>query len=188
MWLERQPPQIFGYCPVWTSTKKYEFFYHYRKAIGPYRHVPWRKFMFELYSVLNAINSLFLQTWKTFFSSKTTSQWCRRWKSSMSSRVLIRDDRGAGVDSGWSCILGWSRSRSQYFSFKPEQEGPESTLRSGQEPIKIFKEPVKIFVMMLAVVKQNAINWDVFSDQCCHISQNCDTGWEYQAFHHPWWF
>ena len=32
------------------------------------------------------------------------------------------------------CILGWSRSRSQYFRFEPEQE-PESTLRSVQEPI-----------------------------------------------------
>ena len=34
------------------------------------------------------------------------------------------------------CILGWSRSRSQYFRFEPE---PESTLRSVQEPIEIFK-------------------------------------------------
>jgi len=25
---------------------------------------------------------------------------------------------------------------------------------------------------------------DVFSDQCCHISRKCDTGWEYRAFHH----
>jgi len=36
------------------------------------------------------------------------------------------------------CILGWSRSRSQYFRFEPE---PESTLRSVQEPIEIFKGP-----------------------------------------------
>jgi len=46
------------------------------------------------------------------------------------------------------CILGWSRSRSQYFRFEPE-----STLRSVQEPIKIFKGPN--FFMMLVVVKQN---------------------------------
>jgi len=38
--------------------------------------------------------------------------------------------------------------------------------------------------MMLVVVKQNGMNWDVFSDQCRHISQTCDTGWEYRAFHH----
>ena len=38
------------------------------------------------------------------------------------------------------CILGWSRNRSQYFRFDPEQE-PESTLRSVQEPIEIFKGP-----------------------------------------------
>jgi len=30
--------------------------------------------------------------------------------------------------------------------------------------------------MMLVVVKQNGINWDVFSEQCRHISQKCDTG------------
>ena len=40
-------------------------------------------------------------------------------------------------------ILGWSRSRSQYFRFEPEQE-PKSTLRSVEEPIKIFKGPIKI--------------------------------------------
>jgi len=34
----------------------------------------------------------------------------------------IRDDHGAGVDSAGVCILGWSRSRSQYFKFEPEQE------------------------------------------------------------------
>jgi len=34
------------------------------------------------------------------------------------------------------CILGWSRS--QYFRFEQE---PESTLRSVQEPIKIFRRP-----------------------------------------------
>jgi len=34
------------------------------------------------------------------------------------------------------CILGWSRSRSQYFRFEPEQE-PKSTWRSVQEPIKL---------------------------------------------------
>jgi len=38
------------------------------------------------------------------------------------------------------CILGWSRSRSQYFRFEPEQE-PESTLRSVQEQNKNFKGP-----------------------------------------------
>jgi len=38
------------------------------------------------------------------------------------------------------CILGGSRSRSRYFRFEPKQE-PESTLRSVQEPIKIFKGP-----------------------------------------------
>jgi len=35
------------------------------------------------------------------------------------------------------CILGWSRSRSQYFKFEQESE-PESTLRSVQEPNKIL--------------------------------------------------
>ena len=55
------------------------------------------------------------------------------------------------------CILGWSRSRSQsqYFKFEPEQEPePESTLRSVQEPIKIFKGP------------------NFCSDACC-----CQTEW-----------
>ena len=47
-----------------------------------------------------------------------------------------RDNHGAGVAG--VCILGWSRSRSQYFRLEPEQE-PESTLRSVQEPIKIFR-------------------------------------------------
>jgi len=37
---------------------------------------------------------------------------------------------------------------------------------------------------MMLVVKQNGINWDVFADQRRHISQKCDTGWEYRAFHH----
>jgi len=35
------------------------------------------------------------------------------------------------------CILGWSRSQSQYFRFEPE---PESTFRSVQEPIEIRKK------------------------------------------------
>jgi len=38
--------------------------------------------------------------------------------------------------------------------------------------------------MMVVVVKQTGINWDVFSDQCRLISQMCDTGWEYREFHH----
>ena len=39
-------------------------------------------------------------------------------------------------------ILGWSRSRSQYFKFEPEQElEPESTLKSVQDQNKIFKGP-----------------------------------------------
>jgi len=29
---------------------------------------------------------------------------------------------------------------------------------------------------------------DVFSHQCRHISRKCDTGLEYRAFHHWWWF
>jgi len=37
--------------------------------------------------------------------------------------------------------------------------------------------------MMLVAVKQNGIKWDVFSDQCRHISQKCDTRWEYRASH-----
>jgi len=41
--------------------------------------------------------------------------------------------RSAGVDPGGVCILGWSRS--QYFKFEPE---PEATIKSVQEPIKIF--------------------------------------------------
>ena len=40
------------------------------------------------------------------------------------------------------CSLGWSRSRSQYFRFEPEQKpDPESTMRSVQEQIKIFRRP-----------------------------------------------
>jgi len=42
---------------------------------------------------------------------------------------------------------------------------------------------MKISVMML-VVTQNGINWDVFSDQSRHLSQKYDIGWEYLAFHH----
>jgi len=41
-------------------------------------------------------------------------------------RIYDIDDHSAGVDSG----------RSQYFSFEPE-----STLRSVEDPIKIFKGP-----------------------------------------------
>jgi len=56
-------------------------------------------------------------------------------------RTVIRDYHGAGVPE-WTpagfCNLGWSRSRSQYFRFEPEQE-PESTFGSVQEPIKNFK-------------------------------------------------
>jgi len=37
---------------------------------------------------------------------------------------------------------------------------------------------------MLVVVDQSGINGDVFSDQCLHITQKCDTGWEHRAFHH----
>jgi len=48
----------------------------------------------------------------------------QRW-----SRSGVPEWTPAGV-----CILGWSRS--QYFRFEPE-----STLRSAQEPIKIFKGP-----------------------------------------------
>ena len=88
-----------------------------------------------------------------------------------------RDDHGAGMHSG----------RSPYFKFDPEQE-PESTLRSVQELNKYFKGPVKISVMMLVVCKQNGINWDVFSDQRRHISQKCDTEWEYRVLNHYWWF
>jgi len=47
----------------------------------------------------------------------------------------------------------------QSWHFKLEQEpGPASTLRSVQEPIKIFKGPIGILVMMLVVVKQNGNN------------------------------
>ena len=39
------------------------------------------------------------------------------------------------------CILGRSRSRSQYFRFEPEQElEQESALKSAQEPINFLKE------------------------------------------------
>jgi len=38
--------------------------------------------------------------------------------------------------------------------------------------------------MMLVVVIQNGINWDVFSDQSRRISQKYDTGWGCRAFHH----
>jgi len=33
-------------------------------------------------------------------------------------------------------------------------------------------------------LKQSGINRDVFSDQCRHITQKYDTGWEYRAFQH----
>ena len=69
----------------------------------------------------------------------------------------------------------------QSLHFRPEQE-PVSTLRSVQEPIKTLRD--LIYVMMLVVVKQNGINCNVFSDQCRHITQTGDTGWEYRAFHH----
>jgi len=45
-----------------------------------------------------------------------------------------------------------------------------------------------MFVIMRVAVKQTRINRDLFSDQCRHISRKCDTGWEYRAFHHWWWF
>ena len=93
-----------------------------------------------------------------------------------------RDDHGAG-EPEWApagvCILCWSRS--QYFRFEPE-----STLRSVQELAKYLRNLFS--VMMLVVVKQIENNWDVFSDNCCHISPKCDTGWEYRAFHHYRWF
>jgi len=68
-----------------------------------------------------------------------------------------RDDHGPEWTPDWIWILGWSRSRSliQYFRLEPEQE---STLRSVQEPIKIFNKGPKISVMMLVVVKLNKIN------------------------------
>jgi len=75
------------------------------------------------------------------------------------------------------CILCWSRSRSQHFRFEPE-----STWRSVQEPSKNFWDLIS--VVMLVVVKQIGINWDVFSDHGRHRLQKCDTGWEYRPFHH----
>ena len=49
------------------------------------------------------------------------------------------------MDPRRSLHLGRRTSRSQYFKFEPEQEpGLEFTLRSVQEPIKIFKESIKI--------------------------------------------
>jgi len=78
--------------------------------------------------------------------------------------VQTRDDHGAGVDSGRSLHFRQEPERGgQYFWFEPKQE-PEFTLRSVQEPIKIFREPFEIFAIMLVVVKQNGINSDVFSN------------------------
>jgi len=57
--------------------------------------------------------------------------------------TCIRDDHGAGVDSGRS------------LDFRPE---PESKFRSVQEPIKYFKGLLKISVMMLVYFKLNGIN------------------------------
>jgi len=64
--------------------------------------------------------------------------------------ICSRDDHVAGVPE-WTpagaCILSRSRSRSrsQYFRFEPEQEAElEFILMSVQEPIKIFKESIKI--------------------------------------------
>jgi len=54
------------------------------------------------------------------------------------------------VDSCLSLHFRADRSRSHSFKFEPE-----STLRSVQEPIKIFKAAFEITVMMLVVVKQN---------------------------------
>jgi len=66
------------------------------------------------------------------------------------------------MESKWTpaevWIFGGSRSRSQCFKFEHE---PESTFRSVQEPIKYFKGPIKIsvmIVMMLVVFKLNGIN------------------------------
>ena len=52
------------------------------------------------------------------------------------------------MDSGGVCILGRSRSRSQYFRFEQE---PKSTVRSVQEPMKHFKGPIKISILMLVM-------------------------------------
>jgi len=63
----------------------------------------------------------------------------------LSNRVSSRDDHGAEV-SEWTpagiYILGWSRSRSQYFRLEPEPEPePGSILKYVQDPIKNFKGP-----------------------------------------------
>ena len=81
-----------------------------------------------------------------------------------------------GSGSGWrnSCfhIPGRSRSRSQHWGLCRSQS-------------KLLRDLISVLML---VVKQNGINWDVSSEQCRHISQKCDTGWEYRAFHHGWWF
>jgi len=78
---------------------------------------------------------------------RSRAYFCNRNRPEM---ITMLEWTPAGV-----CILGWSRSRSQLFRFDPEQElEPESTLRSVQEQIKIFKGP-------------NSCN-----DACC-----CQTDW-----------
>ena len=66
-------------------------------------------------------------------------------------------NRSAAVDSCLSFHFRADRSRSHSFKFEPE-----STLRSVQESIKIFKAAFEITVMMLVVVKQNRTDWNVF--------------------------
>jgi len=60
------------------------------------------------------------------------------------------------VDSCRGLLFTQEQEPLSVFRFEPEQE-PESTLRSLQKAIKIFKEPIEISVMML-VVEQNGIN------------------------------
>jgi len=76
---------------------------------------------------------------------------------------------GAGVNN-----LGLSRSRR-----RSQQQG----LCMSQS--KFLRDLISV---MMLVVEQSGINWDLFSNQCCHITQKWDTGWEHRAFHHWWWF
>jgi len=45
------PPKIFGYCPVWHSTKKNSIFWSLSESCGPYWHFSWRKFISNVFGV-----------------------------------------------------------------------------------------------------------------------------------------
>jgi len=97
--------------------------------------------------------------------------------------VFSRDDHGAGVPK-WTpagvWILGWSRSRSQYFRFEPEQE-PESRLRSVQKPITLLRDLLKFMYWCLLLSNWMKLIETWFLTTVVIYPKLCDTGWEYRA-------